>query len=256
MELHELNQHQELIRIMESLPEFSPIKFWTPEQSAYLKSQKIIWQWLGVKVSYLQILQLGYSPENPINQIQEPFFKKQVDTYGNYLFAILQLIIAGFEDIEQAIASRGREASFRNPRELFAQVCKELSSALILFAINEGINVGCTLSELRSGQSYVGKFYRGSLPQSESKNFCDELEEKGGWLGFSLSAIYSGSSARYLKKSSTPIGYAWGQFRKSQNELRSFLNKEKVRAIKWNCGYPVWADTGETVIFPPELYIS
>ena len=246
-DIPELKQHKELIRVMQSLPEISAINLWTPKQTQYLKNVKNTWKFKGAKVDYLQMKQLGYRPKDPTEQLQDPFAKKNIDTYANYLFALLQLIIAGFDDIEKLVKKKGIEFTFQNPRELFAEICREFSSLAVAEATSKEIDQGWTLSQLRSSQILVGKFYRDSLPSDESVIFCQALEENGGWAGFAIAAIYSGSSARYLKKQSTPIGYAWKEFREAQKELKNFLNKEKIRTFKWNCGDPVWSDTRQPV---------
>lgn len=245
--ISELEQHKKLIRVMQSLPELAAINLWTPQQTVYLQNERNTWKWFGAKIDYLQKQQLGYRPKNPTDQVQHPIAKKQIDAYGNYLFALLKLIIAGFDDIERLAKQKGIEFTFQNPRELFAEACREFSSLAVTFATSKEIDQGWTVSELRSCQILAGNFYRDSLPPEESVIVRQALEENGGWAGLAILAIHSGTSARYLKKSSTRIGYAWKEFREGQKELKNFLNKEKITTFKWNCGYPVRSDTRQPV---------
>jgi hypothetical protein len=77
----------------------------------------------------------------------------------------------------------------------------------------------------------VGNFYRDSLPSDESVIFCQALEENGGWAGFAIAAIYSGSSARYLKKQSTPIVMRGRNLERLKKNSRTFLTKKRSELL-------------------------
>jgi hypothetical protein len=248
-ELHYLpDSHQKLIEVIATLPEFPILLLWRPEQTEYLKSLKCRWKWIGARIDYLQRQQSGFIDPDPADKLSDPRLRKYLIIYSDYLFQMLQVVIAGFKALQPACEKRNIDFDFINPRELFAAMCQELSEVEVARATSREVDVGSTITELRQGQSLVGKFYRGSLSKHETEAFCQEMENKGGLSGLVITSIYQHFRA-YLHKPSTSIGFAWKNFGNSQKEVSRYLRSGEAATIRWNCGYPVWSDGGRPVRF-------
>jgi hypothetical protein len=242
------DDHQKLIEIIAALPEFSPLLLWTSEQAEYLKGVRCRWQWIGTRIDYLQRQQLGFINPDPADRLSDPKLQKYLIIYSNYFFQMLQVVIAGFEGVQTACERKTIGFDFNNPRELFAAMCEEFSKVELERATSQEVNVGATITELRQGQSLVGKFYRGSLSKHEAEAFCQEMQDSG-LSGFVLASIYQCFRA-YLNKPATPMGFAWKNFKDSQREVNQYLKSGEVATIRWNCGYPVWSSGDRPVRFP------
>jgi hypothetical protein len=240
--------HKDLIRLIQSLPEFAIVSVWTQKQYDFLQLEKLFWQRLGKQIDYLQMLQLGFLPEDPSENLPHPELKPRVKVYGKYLFSLLQVVIDGFRHIKKAAEKEGRNFEFENPRELFSQICKELSQIPVSNATSRDINVGITLKKQRDTTRLAGKFFRLTLDEENSSKICNDLISDGSWVGFSLAAIYEAVNKKYLKHSTI-----WQQFEKSHTELRRFVENEKLVAIKWNAGHPIDSKSGKPVRFNQAL---
>jgi hypothetical protein len=240
--------HRDLIRLIQSLPEFAIISLWTQKQYDFLQLEKLFWQRLGKQIDYLQMLQLGFLPEDPSENIPQPELKPKVRVYGKYLFSLLQVVINGFDYIKDAAKKDGRTFEFDDPRQLFSQICKELSQTPLSSATSRDINVGITLKKQRDTTRLAGKFFRLTLDEENSSKICNDLISDGSWVAFSLAAIYEAVDKKYLKNWSS-----WQQFEKSHRELRRFVENEKLVAIKWNAGHPIDSKSGKPVRFNQTL---
>lgn len=240
--------HKDLIRVIQSLPEFAIVSLWTQKQYDFLQLERFFWQRLGKQIDYLQMLQLGFLPEDPSENLPCSELKLKVKVFGKYLFSLLQVVIDGFSYIKSAAKKEGRNFEFESPRELFSQICKELSQIPISNATSRNIDVGITLKKQRDTTRLAGKFFRLTLGEEKSSKICNDLIADGSWIGLSLAAIYEAVDKKYLKSWTS-----WQQFEKAHRELRRFVENEKLVAIKWNAGHPIDSKSGKPVRFNPAL---
>lgn len=247
-----LVEHDELVATIKKLPGISLLRLWTPEQGFFLKGKQKYWTHLGERIDYLQKLQLGFRPSQPVfkNEIHH-LLQKQVEVVGDYLFWMLQVIIEGFDDVKAFALSKNREFLFDDPRQLFAQMCNELSSVEVEKILSEEIGAGKTLTQIRSDQSLTGKFLRFSLPAEEEAELCSLLEKSGFWYGFAIAAIIN-TSRRYLKKATTQRGITWKKFKEAHKEMHRFCNAKcegngSLSTVIWNKGYPVHSQSGKPI---------
>lgn len=244
-----MNTASTLLNESKALPEFSVIMLWLPEQSTYLKNQKNFWQRLGARVDYLQQLQLGFRPQDPINNIPDGTLRKKVEVYSNFHFWLLQAVIDGFDDIQRAATVEEKFFPFGSPRELFIEICKEFSSVSVAQATSRDTGVGVSLGWIRGTQTLMGRIYRSTLSPTEMEQNLQFLKENAGWGGFAIASILSGSGAKYLKKPTTPQGQTWKRFQEAHKDLLRFLKQNDVATLKWNVGHPVWSQSNAPVIF-------
>lgn len=240
--------HQKMIEVITRLPEFTTLVLWRAEQVKYLKVLQHEWEWIGARIDYLQRQQLGYIDSDPADKVSDPRLRNYLIIYSNYYFHMLQVVIAGFKAIKPAFEKRNRVFDFINPRDLFVEMCKEMSQGQLAELTSREVGKGITVTELRKLQSFMGKFYRGSLPKHEIEAFCQEIEDKGGLAWFSLISIYQ-HFRPYLQKTSTSIGFAWKNFSNSQRELSRHMRSGEVGTIRWNCGRPVCCKRGLPIQF-------
>lgn len=238
-------EHQQMIRLIQELPEFSILSLWTPEQSQYLENQKRFWVKIGVRIDYLQQLLLGYRPQDPVELESHPVLKVKVKVYSDYLFALLQVIISVFDEIKRVSKKKGIDFPFQDPRQLFAQICKEFADSSIKPIVHYGAGNGPTLSEIRNYQQRASKFYRGKLSTQESEEMVEAFFKSGFWAGFAIAAIYSNEGAQHLQNPRTERGQKWKSFKDAHKQLYRFVKSQKVGALRWNRGRPVWSSMND-----------
>lgn len=250
---HEFNL---MIQAIKKLPDLSMFLPWTPKQCLFLMDKRARWIYVGERIDYCQKLQLGYRPPDPTPKSIHPLLQKQVEVVGNYLFWMLQVVIEGFDDIRAFASHRKVEFPFENPRQLFAQICREFSSIEAFQITSRDIGVGETLAKIRSDQSLTGKFLRFSLPPEQESEICSSLE-RSGWYGLAIVAIHT-RSRTYLKKSNNQRGLTWKKFREAQKAMHQFCTSKpegdgKLCSVFWNSGHPVYSKTGKPVTLPLNL---
>lgn len=239
-------EHRQMIQAIMGLPEFPAIVLWTDEQGTYLEGKRNLWRWYGSRIHYLQMVQYGFLPEDPKEQLSNRALKDWIKVYTNYLFGILQVVIQGFTTIKQTALESGLDFHFDNPRELFTEICKEFSSVPVAEATDKRAGVGSTLNEYRAQQGIMGKLYRGTLLENDRKAIIKFLEDSvtySVWSAFWLYAILRNVEPRYLK-----TWDSWGQLRQGQKAMYQFLKKDKaVMCLRWNSGHPVLSATDTPV---------
>ena len=218
-------EHQQMIQIIMGLPEFPVIVLWTDKQKQYLEGKQNFWQWCGLRIDYLQMVQCGFLPEDPKEWLSDRALKEWLQIYTDYLFGILQVVINGFAIIKQAALRAGLDFRFKNPRELFTEICKDFSSVQVAEATDKGVGVGSTLNETRDQQGVMNKLYRGTLSKEDRKAILEFLESSvaySTWGAFWLYAILRDAEPRYLKNWDS-----WEKLSKAHKALYQFLKKDK-----------------------------
>jgi hypothetical protein len=242
-----LKEHRELITALSLLPEFSSSMIWHTEQAKELEIERNTWKCIGIRIDYLQMIQLGFCPTDPADAITEPILKEKLIVHSNYIFAMLQVVIQGFDVIRNRAQQEQREFPFANPRQVIAQICREDAQRKVKDITSPELNVGSSVSEIRDGQSFMNKFYRGKFLDQEKEEICKAFDDTGLLMGFVLASVYRGVKYRYLKK-----WESWNQLGRAHKDFYRYLKKSTTHTVKHNVGRAFWSDTCQPVNYLPD----
>ncbi|MBA2750334.1 MAG: hypothetical protein H0U45_16790 [Tatlockia sp.] len=261
-ELTLLQEHRQMISAVKQLPSSLFIAR-TQDQKIWLKDRKNFWVWMGLRLNYLQLKQLGFQPVDPIdNPDFDPRQRESLDLFSSYLFQILQVIIKGFSFIKDAASHEKRDFPFNNARELFIEICRDWVKSGLEDAFIEGIDRGSELKQVRTAWTTISKFYRGRLSEDYTgKSVCkNELNEEqilsdlknSDWFGFWQFAVF--------KHRFQELREPWKEFLKTHKNLCNFIHETKpkegttLKMLKWNSGYAVHSDTNSPAKFNDSLH--
>ncbi|NEQ20166.1 MAG: hypothetical protein F6K28_13155 [Microcoleus sp. SIO2G3] len=241
-----LSEHRLMICEIKCLPEYSVQEVWTKKQAEFIFSEHNYWQWIGIRIDYLQARQLGFLPIDPLFSINHLEIRETVEVFSNYFFNKLQVIIHNFEVIYWAAQKRNRQFSFANPRNLFVQICKEHSRRSVVECSSHRVNVGTPIKELRNTLCTIGKFYRGTLPPDLIAEKTESMLGSPSWSDFTMGAVCEKVKRKYLDKQDY-----WKEFRSAQKAMYRLSKKPNQSNMLWNAGYPVYASSRQPVSFLP-----
>lgn len=204
----------------------------TRDQEVWLKDRKNFWYWMGLRLDYLQLEQMGFRPLDPLdNPDLDPRQREYLGLFSSHLFQILQVIIKGFSFIKDAAIHEGRNFPFYNPRELFIEICRDWADFNLEAAASIDIEQGRGLNEVRDAWTTMSKFYRGRKREDYTGLLVhkDELIEeqiladlkKGDWFGFWQFAIFE----HRFKELRLPFK----EFLKTHKSLGRFINETKPK---------------------------
>jgi hypothetical protein len=229
----------------------------TQEQNWQWEQEKIKWKIIGSRIDYLQKIQAGLIVKDPFS---DPGFdlayRDLFDVVTNRLFAELNLMIAGWEEIRDIALTNQRNFSFISPRELFAERCKQQAESLAKNFISNDISRYETLQSIRGNYRYVNKFYRNNLQESEHNKMLKTYSESDSWGRFAIYAVWD---YRHNKKfNGGKISRAWINFLEAFKQESKFACKKndlkkygvKINTIKWCQGKPVYTSTNQPAGFP------
>ena len=225
--------HQKMVSAIKQLPD---IRFITKyrDQRVLLFHQKNFWKFIGIRIDFFQLVQLGYTPlDLLIFQELHPFHYGLIDVMSHYYFSILQVVIQTFSIIREVAIRKKRSFPFNNPRELFEQICRDDANGGTTELRSNELNQGFNLKTLRKNLRMCHKFYREALPEKEHNEFLLELQT-GDWSGFWIFAILQG-------KEKTPLKNTWENFKDAHKAVCQFMDKDdypdgKVTMTKFNAG--------------------
>lgn len=253
-------EHRKMVYAIAQLPEIPvPLKLWTDDQKGFIQDAKNRWKWIGLRIDYFQKYQLGYRPEDPIDDpLLHPLHKEYYNLISCWLFDIFNMLNHGFEHIRDASIQNGKDFPFQNPRELFVQVCRELSENGVKNATSRNINQGSTLNQVREDLALINELFRERL---------DEPNKKGRITKTQLLAIYQASHswcefwiyALFKHRLKPELRDYTNKFLRSHKTLLSFFKKSRTRGNyqlgvnKWNCGQAVDSATGKAVRYSIDL---
>ncbi len=257
-----LQEHKQMISKIKPLP-ICPSTARTQDQKIWLKDRQNFWVWIGLRLNYLQLKQLGFQPVDPIDTPDlDSRQRESLDLFSSYLFQILQVIIKGFSFIKDAAIREGRDFYFDNARELFIEICRDWAKSGLEDAFSEGIDRGSELNQVRTAWTTMSKFYRGRLSKDYiGKSVCkNELNEEqilsdlknSDWFGFWQFAVFK----HRFKELREP----WKEFLKTQKNLCKFIHETKPKEgttltmLKWNSGHAVHSDTNSPAKFDYSLH--
>ncbi len=114
----------------------------------------------------MQKIQSGFLPADPADdKALHPRQREQLDLYSRYKFALLDVLIRGWDIIKNAAICEGRPFPFANPRELFTQICRECANGSVEDMVSTGIDQAPTLNELRDSMTDSSAFFRKRLEE-------------------------------------------------------------------------------------------
>lgn len=248
---HVLAEHKYLTKQIKELPPEEILKkILKPTQRSEWEYQKFYWKWIGTMLDYYQYEQLGYSPSNPLdNQELEPAQYEFLKIASLYKLAQLNLMIYGWDLINEAADDNYRDFPFKYPRELFAEACKleairGTENFLFLSEDTEQEKLkGMTLQEMRDVLRQESAFYNG---KSEHQNMLQIYQASSCWHRFTIFAIFK---KRLSKKteSEQKLYKAWQDFLNAHKSLKRLVcdkNHHKIKgykpiALKWDQGFPL-----------------
>lgn len=240
--------HREMMTAITNLPDakFQP---WTDDQRLWLIDQKNLHKLVAIRLDYLQLIQMGYCPSDPI--VHPALVVSQqlrIKAHSNHFFSILQVVIHGWELIQEAALSANRPFPFEDPRQLFVEIRRDgINGYASKYVFSQGIHQGKGLKEIRQGLKDTNKFYRDRLSPDDVERRLSELKS-GDWYDFWLYGIWN-----HRHSGNQKLRHAWREFLTAFKELSSLICSTKrdqdegkrvaLRAVKWNNGRAVFADT-------------
>lgn len=232
-------------------------QFLTSDQQKEWENQRNFWKGIGMKIDYLQLDELGFVElEDPFNNPEfDPVFRIQLDIATNTLFAKLKIMIAGWELIKGAALKNKKDFPFNNPRELFAEYCKQRAVSATQYFLSTDINQGESLTEIRQYYRDLGALYRNRLEEDEEKRALDDFLNSNNWFRFTIYAIWKYKRSKKFNRGN--LKRAWEQFLDSFKEEsamvcdKNFFKKHKVElnCLKWNQGRPVHTKSSRPAVF-------
>lgn len=230
--------HKTMIASVKKLPDHATPIHYQPQQQN-LQEQKKTWMWIGTRIDFLQVVQLGFLPnDSPLDPCKDislhPAQSNHIDVASSYFVSILNLLIgnprakiSGFLLTKKAAAHEGKEFPFTNPRELFAQICREFADSPIGNEISsEEPN---NLTELRLNFRQQSAFYRKRLPDEETKAILEECRNSNTWSDFLTFAVWEKTERDRAIK---PF---WKEFLAAHKEITKFIcdkkDKDGVRLV-------------------------
>lgn len=238
------SEHRLMICEIKCLPEYSVQKIRTKKQAEFIFSEHNYWQLTGTRIDYLQAKQLGFLPIDPLFSIENEEIREIIQVFSDYFFNKLQVIIPNFEVIRWTAQKRNRQFTFRNPRNLFAQICKEHAGRAVIECCSQDVNVGMPIKEVRNSLRAMGKFYRGSMSQDLMAKKSESLLGSPSWSDFTMGAICQEVGRKHLNKRDY-----WREFKAAHKAMYRLSKKKNQSIMFWNAGYPVYASSLQPVNF-------
>lgn len=251
----ELTDIKSLRLVLEELPPLDLILLrqdLTFQQQWLWKNQETLWKGIGMKIDYLQLKRMGFILEDPFDAPGfDPVSKVIMNRKANTSFAELNLMIAGWELIKEAALKNKKDFPFNNPRELFAEYCKQQAITATQDFLSTDINQGEPLTETRQYYRDLGALYRGRVGEKdvekERRALLDFLNSND-WFRFSIYAIWGHQNCP--KFNNGELKRAWKEFLKAfKDESAMVCNKNffqkygvKLSQLKHNQGKPVHTD--------------
>jgi len=187
-----------MINQIKCLPLYSFNEIRTKKQAEFAWGEHNFWELVGTRIDYLQSLQLGYIPIDPLVYIDNDYYRDWVKIFSNFNFWQLQVLIHHFGDVQLAAYKRNRQFPFPNPRTLLVYICHEQASHQFAPCISHNVNVGRPVKKTRNTMSETLKFIRGTLPVNLMEKMSDNLLNAQAWSDFTIGAICEEVGRKYL----------------------------------------------------------
>jgi hypothetical protein len=214
--------HQDMILAIAEIPPRPSRPTKTKDQQTWLINENNFNRWIGLRIDYLQAKQLGFLPQDPLDHpLFDPRFKPWIAVESQYYFAILQIVIEGWELVKEAALRENREFPFKNPKELIIEIFREKSLEYASDKVfSPELGAGFTLNEIRQNFRKSSKFLRGRLePTDEAREL--EACRKGRWREFIVFAIWR---YRFRGKQYKKLQQAWKSFLDAHKAMSAFIH--------------------------------
>lgn len=240
------SEHKNLVSSLTGLPPVYLISLrqcLTDDQSQQWKIHQAFWQWVAVKIDYLQRESLGYILPDPFESpLLHPSQKAYYNIAANTLFAELNLMIAGWDLIKSAAFENQKEFVFANPRELCTEYCAKKSILSTQLFLSNGINQGETLGMIRESYQNVSAFYREKIKLQEESYTLQAYLNYGDWLEFTIYAIWKHRENKKFNQGK--LKQAWENYLRSfKSEFTMICQKDyfkkhnsRITTLKWTQG--------------------
>lgn len=247
-----LQEHRQMIFAIKQLP-ICPSIAQTDDQKNWLKHTQNFWFYMGLRLNYLQLKQLGFLPLDPIDDPNlHPSLREQIDLFSSHFFQMLQVVIKGLPFIKDAAIREGRNFNFDDPRDLFTEICRDCSKSAVEDVFSKGIDQGVELNQARASWTTMSKFYRGRLSKDYlGKSVCkNELSEEQ-----ILSDLKSSDwfwQFAVFKHQFKGLREPWKEFLKTYKNFNRFIHETqgtRLMMLKWHSGHAVYSSTSRPLKF-------
>jgi hypothetical protein len=234
------------INPVQKLPPQKLIAFKTlsSDQNFQWQQNKNRWHYIGQYLEYCQLKQAGYLPSHPLEALPE-VVKGCLIIEGDYLLALLQIMIDGWEIIKATAIKEGRNFDFDCPRSLFIEACKQEAEFTLKHCLNDGYD---STNEAREYFRQSNAFYRDRLETKEHDQWMEVHKTCNHWSRFVLYATWQHKHTK-LKKS-------WEIYLKAYKKItamncdKNFFTKYGVVAesLQWRSGKAFSTKNGSPVL--------
>jgi hypothetical protein len=214
------------------------------DQSAGYAHLMAKWRSIFHQVNYLVLLDCGFvtkSASPSLNWGLHPLEAEFLEANGEYLFAMLKLIIYGFDFIKEKAEMSGRYFPFSIPLKLWLHICELTIESEYQDIISTGIDNGISLTEFRDSNKNLRDAYIGKLKEEQEEKMVLEFRE-GSWLVFWLYGIWD-------RRHRDPLKAHSDRYLKSLKRIISLSKKPEMISVIWNSGHPVESRRKQKVSF-------
>jgi len=241
-DLTEQEQHRLLMIAIQKLPP-KPAGSLNQAQNLFLQDQNARWRLIGARLDYLR----GYRPRDPLKDMLSPELRVLVEKQADLYLTYLNLMIKGFEFIQECARKDGIPFPFRYPMELLLAVLAEHADCSYIL---QAETRSSKMELYQEGQRWY-KFLSSQLDKPEEDAILAELKALG-WHGYWLACLWS-----FPRKQQEFPG-EWKSLIKGYRNL-IYLEKRYARKsqkgkwlftpLNWRNGIPFSSQNGSPVSF-------
>lgn len=237
-------EHVNLVSSIRELPD-TKAKFHTKPQRQWLAHRRGHWQTIAALIDYKQAEDYGYKPIliggfAALHPKQQEHFA----AWANLYYCQLQLIITQFDYLESFAFRQGRKFPFSNPRQLFAEILREIANSEFTEQVCSTHPDNHSLSDIRKSLSHHIKFWRNTLSKQDGTDFTEFLKTSLWWSDWWVYPVWRSWQESRLKPN-PKFKYCFDRHLEALKILKKFIEKpcsDKqevfISCTYWQHGYP------------------